>query len=694
MFIGIIGSGDRAYVYLLRSYRKDGKVLKEKLQSFGRLRDLIKDNPNALEELKAKYNKDWDAVRASETELALKKINDPAPAGDVSRNLPLLNYCHFILKEIWVKELNLHKLFSSLQTSVYKKFTGNLNKVVSTMVFLKTHAPGSIVSAFRQKADLLGAPLENTTLHQMYWCLDVLAGNKDRIMNLVNLRMADKTGKKRRMLFYDVTNIYFESPFSDEEALRYREDCAEEVIAILEKALKAGLVEKPEGGWDNYKLQDAPPQLRAELRAALFFKMRGFSKEHRNDLPIVSIALVIDENAIPIDVELYSGCSSEYKTMRNSIEAMKAKHGIRNVVVVADRGLNSAANLQMLLDSGYGFIVAQKVTNLGQEMTGKMLDAGGYEEEIKKNSAGEIDDVIRRKIVDWVKTDNKGHKVPCKLVLCHSKKRAAHDYSALLENVVKAKEAVDSGAGVPYAQREWRAFIKSSPKTEGGESKFTIDADAIKKANDLCGYYAMVYHNVPGASPESTLTDDEIKNSYQHLVQIEDCFRLMKNNLKVRPACVWTENHIRGHVLCCVLALVLLRRLQLLLKEQGQNYSIDDIQSALRQATLVCVLGKDDDCAYFARAASYQNYYKGKHLLTREELKKHVTAEIENHKLTGTDLLMTAVKLQPLPRICSKESLSNFLKTKFSKLQDMIDSYTYSLATGTLHNEFLAESDR
>ncbi len=62
----------------------------------------------------------------------------------------------------------------------------------------------------------------------------------------------------------------------------------------------------------------------------------------------LSIALVINEEGIPIDFYVYAGNASEFKTMAASIESLKQKYNVKESIVVADRGLNSAANLKML----------------------------------------------------------------------------------------------------------------------------------------------------------------------------------------------------------------------------------------------------------------------------------------------------------------------------------------------------------
>ena len=59
MFIAKIKSGKNTYVRLMESYRnEEGKPSSRTVKNFGRYEDLIKDNPNAFEELKAKYKED------------------------------------------------------------------------------------------------------------------------------------------------------------------------------------------------------------------------------------------------------------------------------------------------------------------------------------------------------------------------------------------------------------------------------------------------------------------------------------------------------------------------------------------------------------------------------------------------------------------------------------------------------------
>ncbi len=57
----------------------------------------------------------------------------------------------------------------------------------------------------------------------------------------------------------------------------------------------------------------------------------------------------------------------------------------------------------------------------------------------------------------------------------------------------------------------------------------------------------------------SELPAGEAIEQYKKLWQIEDCFRVVKHDLRVRPIFHWTPARVRAHILICFLALVCIR---------------------------------------------------------------------------------------------------------------------------------------
>ena len=682
MYIALIGPAGKKYVYLKRAYRKNGKSCSEIVENFGKLDDLLDKNPNAIEELRKKYHDmthqtQIEGLKKAEQILAGESIYaQPSNIGQIQ-----ISYSNYILKSLWNNDLNLRRAFIYLQNQYYSKLPYNINTVISALIYLKTYKPNSIKALYREKANLLGAPFEDISLNQLYDSLTILAKHKTYLMQFINKRLDDLLHRKHRLIFFDITNIYFETALSDEEKEIKREDADKNLKKVIKQAIEDKDIKVKKGiTEENYDYENASKNLQSEIRGAQYLRMRGKSKEKRTDLPLISIALIIDENAIPVDFEVFAGNRSEYKSMSESIEEFRKKYNIKDVVVVADRGINSALNLQKLLDKGYGFIVAQKVSNLKEEILNKIFDEKGYVEiGTKKDNNGEI---RKRKVIDWVKEDEKKKiKVSCKLVVTYDSMKEKRDLAFIIDKEKKAKEAVINNKK-PTKRTIWASFI-NTPEKQGTEKKqVTLNQEAIDLAKKLCGYSAVVYHNVPKTEDNINntegLTDKEMEEAYQHLVQIEDCFRVMKTNLNLHPVYVWTEDHIKGHVTSCILALILLRRLQMRTKEKGQELTINEIQKGLKEAYLgMQIKGKEEGTAIFNRISWNDDMYKGKEHLSPKTLKQKEKELFGKPELSLSDQLMRAVDLTPIPGTCDRFTLAKCINTKFKSDQSLIDSHVY-----------------
>ena len=61
-------------------------------------------------------------------------------------------------------------------------------------------------------------------------------------------------------------------------------------------------------------------------------------------------------------MHLFEGNKAETTTLIPVLSAFAQRHGVRDMVVVADAGMLSAANLNALEDAGFGFIVGSRIT--------------------------------------------------------------------------------------------------------------------------------------------------------------------------------------------------------------------------------------------------------------------------------------------------------------------------------------------
>jgi hypothetical protein len=82
-----------------------------------------------------------------------------------------------------------------------------------------------------------------------------------------------------------------------------------------------------------------------------------------------------------------------------------------------------------------------------------------------------------------------------------------------------------------------------------------IDMNKVDSYKKSFGYYQLV-------TSELTMPDKEVIDKYHGLSQIENQFRMMKGELSARPLFVRDPDHIKAHLLLCMVALTVLRIIQ------------------------------------------------------------------------------------------------------------------------------------
>ena len=77
----------------------------------------------------------------------------------------------------------------------------------------------------------------------------------------------------------------------------------------------------------------------------------GFSKERRVD-PQIVVGLLVDRFGFPLEIGCFEGNKAETHTIIPIVKAFQERHGIADMVVVADAGMLSATNLKDLDEAG------------------------------------------------------------------------------------------------------------------------------------------------------------------------------------------------------------------------------------------------------------------------------------------------------------------------------------------------------
>ena len=383
----------------------------------------------------------------------------------------------------------------------------------------------------------------------VYDTLDVIYENRKQIIQRMNSCISKGIGRNTNTAFYDVTNFFFETEQPDEDEV-------DEEGNVIEKGLR---------------------------------KM-GVSKENRKQ-PIVQMGLFLDDNGIPISIEMFPGNTLDHLTFRTAMRNTVDILDLERFILIADRGMYNGTNMCHVLDQGDGYIVSKSLKKSTKKEREWVLDQEGY-------TVVSSDFKYKSRVVTRTVTAEDGSKrrIKEKVVIYWSRAfyaREKHENQSFLDFVEKLK-ANPAGFRVSAAQsRSLRKFMKKEMiHKETGEivdSKkllSMIDDSKLTEFNELMGYYQIV-------SSEVEMDDLEIIDKYHGLTRIEDQFREMKGTLETRPIWVNTPEHIQAHLLICFMALTMMRVIQYKIKNslpeetaKNLNWSYgmpgDRFQKALR----------------------------------------------------------------------------------------------------------------
>ncbi len=424
-------------------------------------------------------------------------------------------FSHLLLERI-LEELGMRNLFASYKG--FSKIQYDVYGFFKLLVFGRLLQPASKIATTRQNEDYYEPVLKDFNPDNVYDTLSFIYDNKDKIIRRMNTSLVKKAGRSPEIIYYDVTNFYFEISEPDD-------DLQDEEGTVIEKGMR---------------------------------KM-GVCKEERKQ-PIVQMGLFMDDNGIPIAIDSFPGNTLDHLTLipalKNNIDDLE----LSRFILIGDRGMCNYANLLHILDAGNGYIISKSLLKSTQEEKEWTYSEEGYVQ---------VSDDFRYKsrIVRKTVKDEHGQKrsIEEKVVVYWSRKfheRSVAENRSFLAFMEKLEEHPENFRITSTQAKSIRKFIKKDyldRKTgeivDSTKLRPMIDFDKVKEFREHMGFYQII-------SSEINLEATEIIDKYHGLTQIEDQFRVMKGTLDTRPIYVRDKEHIEAHLMTCFVALVVMRIIQ------------------------------------------------------------------------------------------------------------------------------------
>ena len=520
MHLQVSKSNGRSYLSIVHGYRDPltKKVRHKTVQSLGYLDDLAKVHADPIVHFK-------EVIKGMNERAALEKQslvinldpNETLTEGQKNRK----NIGYAVLSKLY-HDLGLQVFFYNHSRSFKSEF--NTNNIMKLLVFSRILSPASKKKTYEEKDRYF----ENTdfSLEDVYRCLTQVVTFTDSLKLHLHRQVKDKFGRNTELVYYDVTNYYFEIDRQDE------------------------------------------------------LKRKGVCKEHRPD-PIVQMGLLMDTAGIPISYDLFPGNTNDCETLMPALAKVRKDYEIGRIIIVADKGVNTADNIAFCLARGDGYVFAQTVRGGSKEIKDYVLDGSGFRQ-VREGFKIKSRLYPREIAISNAHGTRTKIRVDEKHVVFYS---ADYDRKAKADRelaVLKARDLVKSPSkynkATSYGAAKYVKNLVFDPAT--GEVVTTkqkpfFDEEKLREEEKFDGYYTIV-------TSEWKKRDEEIVEIYRGLWRIEETFKVTKSDLEARPVYLSRNDHIQAHFLICFVALVIARLLAHCL---GNKYSISRIVESLNKSS-------------------------------------------------------------------------------------------------------------
>lgn len=379
--------------------------------------------------------------------------------------------------------------------------------------------------------ELLGLRLTKTGKDRLYRTGDQLLEHRKKIETTLRGQQQDLFGLERSVILYDVTNTHFEGGCKKNPKARH-----------------------------------------------------GKNKQKRNDCPQVAVGMAFDEHGLPLAHEVFEGNAADTKTLEMVLDRLELKDGGLKPVVVLDAGFASKANIAMLKERGYSYLI-----NITRGSRSKYADS--FEKEAFEALPGRTGErqVEVKKIDDPEDTESQ-------LVLCRSARRRLKEEAMIskaeerfLMDARALAERIQKGrlkrADLIY--RKIGALQKKHPKVarfysfecRDGVLSYQRNDVKMQEALALCGDYVL--------KTDKTLPANQLWRLYMTLLKAEAGFRMLKSSLGLRPNYHQLEKRVEAHIFISVLAYHLLTWIRQQLESSGDTRDWKTIRRLLGTHSLL-----------------------------------------------------------------------------------------------------------
>jgi transposase len=345
--------------------------------------------------------------------------------------------------------------------------------------------------------DLLGEDFALAQKDKPYRCLDRLTGHKEGLFDFLKQRWGELFGVTYDVLLYDLTSTYFES-------------------------------------------NPPPPGSGSKKRF-------GYSRDHRPDCVQVVIALVVTPEGLPLAYEVCPGNTRDTATLGAFLDKIEQRFGKARRTWLMDRGIPTEETLKAMRGRGIEYLVGTPKGRLSK-LEAALLEqpwSQARESVAVKTLPQEGEFYVYVESRDRVAKERSMRRWRLKYLWRTLKELRAR------KRLTRDELLMALGAARKEAGRAWGLVRIKKPAAHESVNEtsfsFELDREKLRRARRREGRY-LLRSNMQTAAPET------VWENYMTLTRIEQAFKDLKGDLKLRPLWHQTEGRIEAHIFVSFLA--------------------------------------------------------------------------------------------------------------------------------------------
>ena len=368
---------------------------------------------------------------------------------------------------------------------------------------------------------------------------------------------------------------------------------------------------------------------------------RGHCKSKRYDCPLITLALVVADDGMPICSQIYKGNQSEPETMEEVMRRLKQRmHGSQismiKPTVAMDRGFATEDNVNWLRNNGYHYIVIRREDGNDEYRQYFEEHRDTFELVSSKTSIyGDTNNVYIRK-------EAVGGGM-CR-VLCHSEGKerreraiAENKRNTFPEDIDSLRASIAKGT-IKDPEKIANKLQRIIGKHGRGASNYEATLETfegkitgislINKTEEIEPLYGCYVIE----SSHAEMSAEDIWKLYMTLTRVEGAFQSMKETLGMRPIYHQTADRSAAHLFITVLAYHLLATIENLMKQQGDNRTWGTMRNVMSTLMRGTVAMRDDKGATYHIRLSGEPEEEHKDIMGKlgvSELPERITSKID-----------------------------------------------------------------